>query len=178
MKLIQAIEKLNAWAANDRTVFSKHALKKLFLNDNPKAFDKSLERLIQHKILTRACRNIYVITHTAKQDAYLIERIARALRPNAYSYVSLESALSEYGAISQIPIDRLTIMTTGRAGIFQTPFGVIEMTHTKQTISSILNNTLAAEAHPLRFATKETALKDLKHVGRNLNLLIEEQDDE
>ncbi len=31
-----------------------------------------------------------------------------------YNYVSLESMLSEYGLISQIPIDRLTVMTTGR----------------------------------------------------------------
>ncbi len=41
----------------------------------------------------------------------------------------LESALSEYGVISQIPIDRLTIMTTGRKGHYKTPYGTIEFTH-------------------------------------------------
>ena len=32
------------------------------------------------------------------------------------------SKLSEYGLISQIPIDRLTVMTTGRKGIFKTQY--------------------------------------------------------
>lgn len=44
-----------------------------------------------------------------------LELVARG----EYNYISLESALSEYGIISQIPIDRLTIMTTGRKGEYK-----------------------------------------------------------
>ncbi|MDV7106381.1 hypothetical protein R3X26_18525 [Vibrio sp. TH_r3] len=31
--------------------------------------------------------------------------------------------LSDFGVISQIPVDRLTVMTTGRSGEFKTPLG-------------------------------------------------------
>ena len=57
------------------------------------------------------------------------------MRRGEYSYISLETMLSEYGAISQVPIDRLTVMTTGRKGEYETPFGVIEFTHTKRKYS-------------------------------------------
>lgn len=57
--------------------------------------------------------------HAFSSDGYTIEHIAKALRPEKYNYVSLESILSEYGVISQIPMDRLTVMTTGREGIWR-----------------------------------------------------------
>ncbi|PHM28446.1 hypothetical protein [Xenorhabdus budapestensis] len=66
--------------------------------------------------------------------------LAKAMRRGEYNYVSLESALSEYGAISQIPIDRLTVMTTGRKGTYKTPFGIIEFTHTKRSAPNIICN--------------------------------------
>jgi len=104
-------------------------------------------------------------------DSDVLERIVKALRPGAYNYVSLESALSEYGLISQILIDRLTVVTTGRKGIYTTPYGVIELTHTKRTVENILDNTQKSDHHLLRFAKRDTALRDLLRVGRNLHLL-------
>ncbi len=104
-------------------------------------------------------------------DAYVIEHIAKALRTGEYNYVSLESILSEYGKISQIPIDRLTVMTTGRAGIYHAPYGVIEFTHTKRSINNIISHIKTIPGRPLRIATEETAVRDLKRVGRNLHLL-------
>jgi len=47
--------------------------------------------------------------------------------------------LSEYGVISQIPLDRLTVMTTGRKGIYKTIYGTIEFTHTKRSVENILD---------------------------------------
>ena len=79
--------------------------------------------------------------------------------------------LSEYGVISQIPLDRLTLMTTGRKGIYQTPYGIIEFTHTKRSVSDILKNTKRITGNPLRIALKKTAWRDLKRVGRNLDLV-------
>ena len=70
-------------------------------------------------------------------------------------------------------------MTTGREGVYQTPYGVIEMTHTKRSTTNILKNTVFVKKKPLRIATKKTALRDLKRVGRNLNLIIiEEMEDD
>jgi len=94
------------------------------------------------------------------------------LRRGDYSYVSLESALSEYGAISQIPIDRLTVMTTGRKGEYKTPYGTIEFTHTKRNLQNILQS-MRDVGRPLRLANPMAAWRDLKRTGRNTHLVEE-----
>jgi len=78
--------------------------------------------------------------------------------------------LSEYGVISQIPMDRLTVMTTGRAGELKTPYGIIEFTHTKRPVA-VLPDGILSSARPLRLASKATAWRDLKRVGRNVHLV-------
>lgn len=171
MNRLEAIKALKAWDEQGRYVFSKHGLQKLFPQDKPKTFSEGLRRLVKDGLLQRASRGVYINPHAASLDGYTIEHIAKALRPGEYNYVSLESILSEYGAISQIPIDRLTVMTTGREGVYRTPFGVIEFTHTKRPISEIVNSMLSIEKRPLRIASKEAAWRDLKRVGRNINMV-------
>ena len=99
------------------------------------------------------------------------KRAGAARRPGHLSYVSLESILSEYGVISQIPISRLTVMTMGASGLVATPYGAIEFTHTKRGVAEILKRTLADKGRPLRIATKRAAVRDLLRVGRNANMV-------
>ncbi len=170
-----AINVLREQDRQDKYVFSNHDLHKIFPEDSFKTFNEGLKRLIKSGLLKRACRNVYVNEEARQFDSYTIERIAKTLRRGEYNYVSLESILSEYGVISQIPIDRITIMTTGRKGIYNTAYGVIEFTHTKRTVKDILKNTTKINERPLRIASKQAALRDLKRVGRNMNLVnIEE----
>lgn len=175
MKHIDAIQLLREWDQRGRYVFTRQDLKKILPTNNPTTFTKRLNRLTETGTLKRVCRGVYLNPHATHLDSYTIERIAIALRRGHYNYVSLESMLSEYGVISQIPIDRLTVMTTGRKGVYTTPYGTIEFTHTKRNREDILNNTQLAEARPLRIATKETAWRDLKRVGRNTHLLNKEE---
>lgn len=156
-----------------RYVFTKHDFSKLFFEDNEKTLSESLNRVVKADLLKRACKGIYVNHHAKSFDGFTIEHIAKALRRNEYNYISLESALSEYGAISQIPIDRLTVMTTGRSGLYNTPFGVIEFTHTKRSVVNIINHIMTIPDRPLRIATKQTAWRDLKRVGRNIDMVDE-----
>ena len=179
MKQLDAVQVLREFDKKGRYVFIKHDMAKLFPDDHAKALDEGLNRLVKSGLLKRACRGVYVNDHAQCFDSYAIEHIAKALRRNAYNYVSLESALSEYGVISQIPLDRLTVMTTGRAGTYKTLYGVIEFTHTQRSLKNILDHIQTVENRPLRIATKKAALRDLKRVGRNLHLLqVEEMDDE
>ena len=173
MKMLPALGLLKTWDKKGRYIFTKHVLSKLFTPSNPKTFSENLRRLVEKKILIRACRGIYVYPDATCFDRFVLEHIAKALRCGEYNYISLESALSQYGVISQMPVDRLTIMTTGREGIYHTPYGTIEMTHTKRSANDILNNTQLIEKNPLRIATKSAAIRDLKRVGRNINLLQE-----
>lgn len=113
----------------------------------------------------------YIPHSNKRKSGQTLELIAKTLRRGEYNYISLESALSEYGIISQIPIDRLTIMTTGRKGEYKTSYGVIEFTHTKRSVTDILDN-IHSVGRPLRMASKQAAERDLKRVGRNSYLAM------
>jgi len=171
MKKLQAIQTLRKFDKQGKFLFTKQDLAKLFPDDHPKTFEEGLNRLVKADILVRACRGIYINPYAQSMDSYIIEHIAKALRRGEYNYVSLESMLSEYGLISQILIDRLTVMTTGRKGTYKTSYGIIEFTHTKRPIPDILKSIKRIEGRPLRVATQETASRDLKRVGRNTELL-------
>jgi predicted transcriptional regulator of viral defense system len=179
MKQLEAIHVLREFDRQGKYVFIKQDLAKLFSADNKKALDAGIYRLVKAGLLQRVCHGIYINNNAHCFDSYTIEHITKALRRSAYNYVSLESALSEYGLISQILLDRLTVMTTGRKGIYKTSYGVIEFTHTKRSITNILDHVQIISGRPLRVAAKETALRDLKRVGRNLHLLqLESRSDE
>lgn len=173
MDRIAATEKFHVWAQKGRFVYRLGDLAKLFPNDNPKTLQEGVNRLVKARILERVSRGVYVFSYGSNRTPYLIEEIAKALRRGSYNYVSLESALSEYGCISQIPIERLTVMTSGREGEYNTPFGTIEFTHTKRGINDIISN-VRNVGRPLRMATKWAAWRDLKRVGRNTHLVDEE----
>lgn len=168
-----ALRELSAWDQKGRYVFTLHDLAKLFPDDNPKTLQEGVNRLVRAGLLQRACRGVYVFPLARSADSHTLERIAAALRRGEYNYISLESALSEHGAISQAPVDRLTVMTTGRKGTYRTPWGTIEFTHTKRSVTDILAS-IRNVARPLRLATPEAAWRDLKRVGRNTHLVDEE----
>lgn len=170
MNASKAIDVLDVWATRGRYVFTHRDMAKLFLSDNPKTLQEGINRLVKQGILERGARGIYLYRRAPRRDAYPLEHIAVAMRRGDYSYVSLESALSEYGAISQIPMDRLTVMTTGRKGTYRTPYGTIEFTHTKRPPLELLKR-MKHIGRPLRFATLESAWADLKRVGRNTHLV-------
>lgn len=169
MDKLTAIVRLDECSRNGRYVFHLKDLQNIFPDESERTLKASLKRLVDASLLTRAAHGVYVYNRAAK-DSYILEHIVRTLRRGEYSYVSLESALSQYSVISQIPVDRLTVMTTGRSGEFKTPWGVIEMTHSERSVQDILQGTVQTDA-PIRFAKKSTALRDLRRVGRNTHLI-------
>ena len=174
MKTVEAIKVLWEWDLRGRAVFAVADLRKLFPERSHRTFDEGLRRLVRQGVLERAARGVYVNSLSRLSKRYRVEEIAVCLRRGEYSYVSLESALSEYGAISQIPMSRITVMTTGRSAEIRTRYGVIEFTHTSRAERNILENTVVMEGRPLRIARVEAALRDLRRVGRNLDMVNEE----
>lgn len=169
MDKITAVNTLDEFSRSGHYVSHLRDFEKLFPDESERALKASIKRLVDNDILTRAVYGVYVYNR-ARQDGYILEHIVKTLRRGEYSYVSLESALSQYGVISQIPIDRLTVMTTGRRGEYKTPWGVIELTHTARSVGDILAGTIETKS-PIRFAKKETAVRDLLRVGRNTHLI-------
>lgn len=115
MQQTTAIQRLSKLDQQGRYVFNQRDMEKIFPEDSKRTLHAGLERLVRQNILERAARGIYLyaLSHH-KKGPDTLELIAKTLRRGEYNYVSLESALSSYGVISQIPMDRLTVMTTGR----------------------------------------------------------------
>ena len=176
MKQTEAIKCLTQFDKKGRYVFTANDLANVFPGETDRALQASLQRLSSAGILERPVKGVYVYALSRHKGANTLELVAKTLRRGEYSYISLESALSEYGVISQIPVGRMTVMTTGRKGEYKTPYGTIEFVHTKREVSDILQSVTDRD-RPLRIATKATALRDLKRVGRNTHLIDYEEVD-
>lgn len=179
MKKMVLFRKLSELDKRGVYVLARRDLEKLFPEEGEKAMEKSLQRMVADGLLQRVAKGLYVNPAATSKNRWIAEEIAKALRPGSLSYVSLESILSEYGVISQIPVSRMTVMTTGKSGTVETPYGTIEFTHTKRRVAEIIKRTLFAKGRPLRIATKQAAVRDLLRVGRNANMIDRrELDDE
>lgn len=173
--LNDAIATLEKLGRQGIRVLTKADLVKVCTHGSTKSFSILLRRLVEKNILQRVARGVYVNLLAGPGTGYLIEEIACVLRRGHFNYVSLESILSEFGVISQIMISRITVMTSGAGGVFETPYGVIEFTHTNRSLESLQSRTVRMERRPLLIATKKAGIADLKRVGRNVNMIDPEE---
>jgi hypothetical protein len=127
-----------------------------------------MKRLADQGVLVRAARGVYVNPRARSLPSDVRRGLLRFLRPREITYVSLESKLSEAGAISQIAT-ALTCMTTGSPGRFETPWGVVELTHTERKID--VGTDVVVQDDGTLEATIRTAVRDLRRVGRNFDLI-------
>lgn len=172
MKLKDALTVLQDWDVRGRYVFRKSDLG-IILDESGRMLDQTLARLVRAGVLERPAHGVYLFAYSRNIGPVTIEHIARNLRRGELTYESLESALSLHSVISQIPVDRLTLMTTGRSGEYRTPYGVIEFTHTKQPVERILPELVEREGHALPLASKRLAYDNLRSARRNLDLIDE-----
>lgn len=148
---------------NGRRVFSIIDLMKLFPDSDRKTLREFLSRHCSgpDPLLIRACRGVYVNAAAPKGD--IMQEIAKVCRRGFRTYLSNESVLSAYGVISQIPFDRITVMTTGREGDVSTPFGTIEFTHTGSCPTSVDKSILEPSgSNLLPSADLSRALRDYR----------------
>ncbi|MCY4261082.1 MAG: hypothetical protein OXC91_12580, partial [Rhodobacteraceae bacterium] len=170
MKYQYANEVLHRWAQQGRAVFTIDDLRRIFPEASRASFSVGLKRLTDKGLLTNALRGVYVFDAGLRSHAHLLETIVTCARRGEYNYLSMESALSEYGVISQISTGRITVMTTGRSGKFRTPYGGILFHHTARHAQGILENTREV-GRPIRIAAPATALRDLRRVRGSVDLV-------
>ncbi|WP_289097476.1 hypothetical protein [uncultured Bifidobacterium sp.] len=161
-------------------VYRKHDLAIPF-GETGRRLTATIASLCKAGILERVSRGVYVFPYSKHISASTLDDIAKALRPGKLVWESLESALSQWGVISQIPLGRVTYMTTGREGEFYTKYGTIEFTHSDLKPSRIIPNLIMRKGR-LPLAGKRLAYENLKATGRNLHLIdyeeLEEDEDE
>lgn len=141
------------------------------LGEDGQKLRSTVRRLLAAKVIARVSRDMYWLNGETVSNIPAIEEIAAALRPGEFNYIGMESAASLWGVISQIPVDRLVVVTTGREGEFATPFGTIEFVHTAATGNEIVANTVPYSGHGLRLASKRYAVEGLKRARRSLHLI-------
>ena len=157
---------------SEHYLFSSTDLESLFPDINRSNLRTLLSRAVNESIISRICKGIYIFNQVEYQKGLELFHAASRLRADHFNYISLETALSDEGVISQMPIDRITIMSTGRKSEINCyDYGRIEFTHTKKLKSDIDLRIRWDQRCRMWRADKHLAFEDLKTVSRNLDLI-------
>lgn len=176
MKLLELQQSLNELEKQTHSaMFSYKQARVLFADENEHAMYTALCRHTKKGVIERVCKGIWInpLSRFANNDTRL-EELTCLLRPDSFSYVSLESVLSQASVISQQMFGYLTVMTTGASKTIKAPFGTLEMIHTKRPLTEVSSHK-TPQGRVLPWADVKTAYRDLKRVGRNVEMVDESQ---
>ena len=173
MRSIDSLRRgLERLASAEAYLFSTGDLKALLPDLSPDAFRALISRATRAGVLERLCRDIYIYSYPGRPRGFELYHAAARLRAGSLTYISLESALSDLGIISQVPVATITLMTTGRSNrISCGRYGVIELVHTAQPPNSFMHELTYDESCRLWRASPARALRDLRATGRSLDLV-------
>jgi predicted transcriptional regulator of viral defense system len=173
------LEWLQQHTNRERYLFSLQDIQGLFPELSDKALKTLLSRVAKQGALERVCRGLYAYKSSVHSYGFLLFHAAAYLRSNAFNYISLETLLSDAGVISQIPINCITIMSSGSSNkIVCGRFGTIEFIHTAQKPTAIMDQLTYDKECRLWRASISLALRDMKRTHRNCDLIDWEVVDE
>lgn len=173
---MQPLKILSNWlqenATENRYIFSLQDLRALLPDTSEGAFKTLLSRAVKLGVLERVCRGIYAYKSTVYSRGLLLFHAAAHLRSNDFNYLSLETVLSDAGIISQIPINYITLMSSGRSNkVSCGTFGTIEFIHTAQKPLDIMDDLTYDPLCRLWRANSKLAIRDIKRTYRNCDLI-------
>ncbi len=126
-------------------------------------------------LLKRVCRGLYLYPRVAYPRGRVLFHAAARLRAGVFTYISLETALSDAGVISQIPVNTVTLMSSGRSQTIPCgEFGRLEFVHTTQRPASLVDQVVYDPDCRLWRASVALALRDMKATRRNQDLIDRE----
>lgn len=173
--LIKTLQKL---ADRDHCIFSLSDLIAVLPTSGETSTDDAsrmaviLSRCVKAGTLRRVCRGIYYFPVHGYQTENILFHAAARLRADELNYQSLETVLSEAGLISQIPINFITLMSSGRSHIIDCgDYGKIEFVHTDQKSAVIKDELIYDPERRLWRASVKQALRDSKVTGRSRDLI-------
>lgn len=168
MKILKDWLERNATEKN--YLFTPQDLKLLHPNLSATALKTILSRAVNANLLERVCRGLYAYKKPA--NGLLLFHAAAYLRRDTFNYISLETALSNVGIISQVPMQWISIMSSGRSNIISCAnFGTIEFIHTSQKPVDLMNQLIYDKHCRLWRANIALAIRDMKITQRNCDLI-------
>ena len=168
----QLTNNLSRLADQEHFLFSLSDLSALLPQLKENAFKALISRAVKNEILQRVCRGIYLYPLRGYQSGLLLYKVAARLRAHEFNYLSLESVLSDAGVISQIPLNWITLMSSGRSHIINCgDFGHIEFIHTQKSLAKLEQQLIYDKNCGLWRCSVSQALQDMKDTGRNMELI-------
>lgn len=156
-------------------LFKAQDLRPLCPDLSDAAFKTLLSRLVKAGSLKKICRSLYAYPPAIPSHGLILFHVAAYLRSGAFNYMSLETVLSEAGIISQIPIRRIFIFSSGRSNVISCgEYGAIEFIHTNQKPEALVGQLSYDTRCKLWRASVPLALRDMKRAHRNCDLINEE----
>jgi hypothetical protein len=170
--LAQVLEGL---ADPEHYLFSLHDLRAVLPGHGLAAFKGLIGRAEKNGVLRRVCRGLYLYPKVDYPAGLVLYHAAARLRAHEFNYLSLESVLSDAGVISQIPMNWITLMSSGRSNIFDCgTFGRIEFIHTKKSPAQVVSQlTYDPRCHLWR-ASVVLAHRDMEQARRDMDLVDRE----
>lgn len=171
----QLAKTLEMLATEGEGLFTLSDLRGALPDLSPAAFRVLVSRAEKQGLLQRICRGLYRYPRARGLDpGLLLYRAAARLRADEFIYISLESALSDAGVISQIPLHWITLMSSGRGHIIGCGrFGHIEFVHTRRRPETLADELTYDPRCQLWRASVRLALKDLRLTRRSTDLINE-----
>ncbi|MEI6207949.1 MAG: DUF6088 family protein [Desulfuromonadales bacterium] len=176
MSILQPIKQLTgiieSLASEEHHLFTLSDLRAALPTASPGAFKVLMSRAEKSGLFRRVCRGLYLYPKVTYQPGLLLFHAAARLRADECNYISLETALSDAGVISQVPINWVTLMSTGRSNVIRCgDWGTIEFVHTSQS-PDVLHNQLEYDTRcHLWRASVPLALRDMKAARRSIDLI-------
>lgn len=97
---------------------------------------------------------------------------ASRLRAGHFNYLSLESVLSDAGVISLVPLNWVTVISSGRNYVYNCGrFGHVEFIHTSRKLETVAVQLEYDTRIRLWRASVGLALRDMKLTRRDLDLV-------
>lgn len=168
-KLRQILERL---ADRDHYLFATGDFAPAFPELSRSALNALLSRANRNGLVERVTKGIYIYPRADYHRGFELFHAAARLRADALTYISLETALSDAGIVSQLPVGWITIMSTGRSHVVSCGrFGTIELVHTERAASDLAGELSYDRRCRLWRASVSLAIRDMRLTRRPLDLI-------
>lgn len=168
----QIANTLGNLADREHFLFALSDLSSLLPELSTVAFKALIGRAVGNGLLQRVCRGIYLYPLKEIPRGLLLYKAAARLRAHEFNYISLESVLSDAGVISQIPVNWITLMSSGRSHTIDCGnWGHIEFIHIKRKIAMLESHLHYDKNCGLWRSSVALALQDIKFTRRNIDLI-------
>jgi predicted transcriptional regulator of viral defense system len=170
--IVRIIRELRSFPDAAKRIYALQDLRALLPEHSSGACKSVITRLEKRGELTRICRGIYVLPDFNVYGSDLLGRVAARLRAGFFNYLSLETVLSEAGVISQIPLSRITLMSSSRSSVISCgKYGTIEFVHTSKKVTDLTADLTYDPRFQLWRASVSLALRDMKATRRDTGLI-------